>query len=66
MASRFVASWNFCGISSQVKLEIGYAVFPGALVMETRKSSGMSLAAPAAAARYAGQIRLHERARTNS
>src|SRR2546425_11558554 len=48
-ASRFPASLNFSGISSQVKLEIGYAVLPGALVIDTRKSSGIVFTAPAAA-----------------
>ena len=37
-------------VSSQVAVEIGYASAPGALVMDTRKSFGMFLAAPAAAA----------------
>src|SRR5258708_6636914 len=49
-ASRLPVSPNLAGISSQVKLQIGYAVLPSALVMETRKSSGMDFAALAAAA----------------
>src|SRR5712691_751682 len=48
--SRFAPSVNFAGISSQVKLAIGYAAFPSGLVMETRKSSGMNFAVAAAAA----------------
>ncbi len=43
------ASLDWAGISSQVKLEIGYASLPGALVMETRKSAGMLLTEAAAA-----------------
>src|SRR5262245_30765682 len=43
-------SGGFSYSSSQVKDEIGYAFSPGAFVMETRKSGGMSVAAPAAAA----------------
>src|SRR5262245_51676125 len=43
-------SWILEGISNQVKLEIGYASFPGAFVIDTRKSGGMAFAAPAAAA----------------
>src|ERR1039457_7199480 len=35
------ASLDWAGISSQVKLEIGYASFPGAFVMDTRKSAGI-------------------------
>src|SRR6266403_2945426 len=44
-----VASGILSGISSHVKLEIGYASLPGALVIDTRKSSGISLTLPAAA-----------------
>src|SRR5579859_8065568 len=56
--TRFDCDWSsdvcssdlhFAGISSQVKLLMGYAAFPGALVMETRKSSGMSFTEAAAA-----------------
>ena len=50
MTLSLVLSLNFSGIKSQVKLDIGYAFSPGALVIETRKSSGMFCAAPAAAA----------------
>src|ERR1700676_799430 len=50
MAFNLTGSLICSGMSSQVKVQIGYAFFPGASVMETRKSSGISLAAPAAAA----------------
>ena len=50
MTFSFVLSLNFSGIRSQVKLATGYAFSPGALVIETRKSSGIFWAAPAAAA----------------
>src|SRR5215470_11648294 len=43
------ASVHSAGTSNQVKLLIGYASLPGALVMETRKSSGMSFTEAAAA-----------------
>jgi len=33
-------------MSSQVKLEMGYAVFPGALVIETRKSAAFTVPNP--------------------
>ena len=42
-------SFDCAGISSQVKLEIGYAFLPGASVIETRKSSGIFGADAAAA-----------------
>src|SRR6516164_7028188 len=41
-------SAGLVGISSQVKLAIGYAVFPGGFVIDTRKSGGIFT--PAAAA----------------
>src|SRR5262249_44425798 len=49
IASRLAASENFAGMSSQVNVEIGYAFFPGAFVMDTRKSSGIVFTAPTAA-----------------
>src|SRR5947209_3502327 len=45
----FAASFDCCGINNQVKLQMGYASFPGALVMDTRKSAGIFGADPAAA-----------------
>src|SRR5271169_2351988 len=50
IAERLAGSLIVLGISSQVKLEAGYAFLPGAFVMDTRKSSGMVFAASAAAA----------------
>src|ERR1035438_7095067 len=49
MVVAFFASWISLGTSSHVKVEMGYDFLPGALVMETRKSAGISLAVPAAA-----------------
>src|SRR5258706_9338693 len=46
----FIGSAILVGTSNQVKLEMGYAVFPAAFVTETRKSAGISFADPAAAA----------------
>src|ERR1035441_614019 len=37
----FFGSLAWTGIKSQVKLEMGYAVLPGAFVIETRKSAGI-------------------------
>src|ERR1017187_8520919 len=37
----FFGSLACTGIRSQVKLEMGYAVLPGAFVIETRKSAGI-------------------------
>src|SRR5258708_31895972 len=45
----FAASLDGTGISSHVKLEIGYASFPGAFVIDTRKSAGIFGAEAAAA-----------------
>ncbi len=50
MAFFFAGSAIFSGISSQVKLEMGYTSLPSAFVMDTRKSSGIVLDAFAAAA----------------
>src|SRR5579863_2352665 len=50
IAERLAGFSIVLGISSQVKLEMGYAFLPGALVMDTRKSSGIVFAASAAAA----------------
>jgi len=60
MAFFFAGSAILSGTRSHVKLEIGYESLPGALVMETRKSSGISLIAPAAAARDSSQAGLYE------
>src|SRR5271165_238733 len=43
-----VLSVGLVGTSSQVKLAIGYAVFPGGLVIDTRKSAGIFTPAEAA------------------
>src|SRR5438309_2464643 len=42
-------SFDCWGMSSQVKLEMGYASLPGAFVIETRKSAGIFGAEAAAA-----------------
>ena len=48
------------GINSQVNEEIGYAFFPGALVMETRKSAGMFFDHAGGSVGNGGQISLDE------
>src|SRR5262245_34781196 len=49
MTCFFAGSAIFDGISNHVKLEIGYAFFPAALVIEIRKSWGICVAALLAA-----------------
>ena len=55
----FAASEILAGTSSHVNVEIGYASFPQASVMETRKSSGM-VRYRICCGRHGGEIGFHE------